>query len=369
MMHILFACGGTGGHIHPAVALAQTFQKAYPDAIISFCGTPNGMEKEIAASYSFPFYAIPLRGLKRKLTLDNLKSAWLLLRSRKRAKALLRQLNPDLVIGTGGYVCYPILRAADAYHIPVALHESNAIPGLATKMLSKKVPLIFSNFETTQTSLPHAKAIHCVGNPLRSGFAVTDAASAKAKLHISPGTRLILSFGGSLGAEHLNDAILLWMRDIAKHQKNYHHIHVCGSRDYARCRALFEEYGLEQAKNLQLLEYLYDMPTYLCACDLAICRAGALTLSELALCKKPAILVPSPYVANNHQYYNAKVLCDCNAAIMLEEKDLSAQTLHSSITQILEKNNYAKMRTAAASLARPDASAQMIKIIQDFYAL
>jgi UDP-N-acetylglucosamine--N-acetylmuramyl-(pentapeptide) pyrophosphoryl-undecaprenol N-acetylglucosamine transferase len=370
-LKILFACGGTGGHIHPALAIAQAFCDADPNAQISFCGTPNGLEKELVTKSGYPFHSIPLQGLRRSLSLSNFKTAWLLFRSRHRAKKLLKSLQPDLVIGTGGYICYPLLRAAARAGIPCALHESNAIPGLTCKVLSRKIPIILTNFSTTSQYLPKANQMIRVGNPLRSGFLSLSHEAARAKLHLSnQKTRMILSFGGSLGAEPLNDTILAWYRDVCAKRSDLFCVHVCGSRDYARSKQLFYDYGLDRCKNLCLMEYLYDMPTYLRACDLAICRAGAMTLSELALCQTPAILIPSPYVTNNHQFHNACALRDSGAALLIEEKDLSVKSLNQAVSSLFQNpKDYQKMKNAMARFATPHAAKTIVQILSEKFSL
>ncbi len=370
-MHILFACGGSGGHIHPALAIAQAFQDEFPDVTISFCGTPNGMERTLVTQAGFPFYAIPLQGLRRSLSLHNLKTAWLLLLSSHRAKKLLRQLKPDLVIGTGGYVCYPILRAATRASLPCALHESNAIPGLTTKRLSGKIPIVFTNFSTTSRFLPKADEVCCVGNPLRSAFVTQSQSTARAKLGITNSrTRVLLSFGGSLGAEHLNDAVLDFMQMQCSQKADVIHFHVCGSRDYDRCKQRYQSYGLEKSNRFHLLEFVYDMPTYLCACDAVICRAGAMTLSEVAICQKPSILIPSPYVTNNHQFHNAKVFSNAGASFLIEEKDLTASTLYRNITRIFaDQKQYQAMQNAAGTLAKKDAAQKIITHLRKKFSL
>ncbi len=368
---ILFACGGTGGHIHPALAIAQAFCDADPHTQIFFCGTPNGLEKELVTKSGFSFDSIPLQGLRRSLSFSNFKTAWLLLLARKRAKSLLKRIQPDLVIGTGGYICYPILRAAIRAKIPCALHESNAIPGLTCKVLSREIPIILTNFSVTNQYLPKAKRIVRVGNPLRNGFLSLTHEMARAKLHLSnPAVRMVLSFGGSLGAEPLNDTILTWYRDICANRPDLYCVHVCGSRDYVRVKKLFYDYGLDRAKNLCLMEYLYDMPTYLRACDLAICRAGAMTLSELALCKVPSVLIPSPYVTNNHQFHNASALRDHGCALLLEEKDLTVKSLNQAVFSLLEnKTAYRNMQRALAQFATPNAAQTIVQILYDQFSL
>ncbi len=364
-MKLLVSGGGTGGHIQPALALADTFSSLFPDAEVGFCGTPHGMEASLVAKEGVPFYPIDIRGLRRSLSLSNLKTVYLTLRSFSQAKKILSMVRPDLVIGTGGYVCYPLLRCAAKAGIPCALHESNAIPGLTTKLLSGRVDAVFTNFPTTKDALPRAKALYCVGNPLRSGFSGFDPITARKRLGISARyPHVLLSYGGSLGAEHLNDAILAYMVEYGVKHRDLYHIHVCGKRDYQRIRTAFTQAGLDRYAHLQLKEYLYDMPLYLSAASLVICRAGAMTLSEVAISQKPSILIPSPYVTHNHQFHNAKFFENAGASICIEERLCTAESLKNAVTEILsDKERYRKMAQAAKRLAKEDAANEILDIL------
>ena len=327
-MNVLMTGGGTGGHVNPALAIAHTIKMNNPDANIAFVGTPKGMENTLVGKEGYKMYHVDIQGIRRSLSPSNIKTAYLALVSPIRAKKIIREFKPDIVIGTGGYVCWPILVAASKMGVATAVHESNAVPGVATKRLEKYCDKIFLNFEDTANYLKFKNKLIHVGNPLRALFSSYDRDKAREELGIGKEyDKVILSYGGSLGAHALNMTMLDYMDKYARHTPNIRVIHAAGSREYASVRAEFEARGLDKYKNLELSEYIYNMPQVMSAADVVISRAGAMTVSELALKRKNCILVPSPYVTNNHQYKNAKVLADANAAVLLCEKELTAELL------------------------------------------
>lgn len=335
-MRVLLTGGGTGGHINPALAIAHTILKHEPDSEIAFVGTSHGMENRLIPKENFPLYHIEIRGLRRSLSLSNLRTLYLTITSVSKAKKLIAEFKPDLCIGTGGYVCWPLMRAAASLGIPTALHESNALAGVAVRMLAPSVDVIFTNFESTATQLPRAKKILHVGNPTKEGFESISYQEARDTLGFTSHYRFsILSCGGSLGAEKINEEMLRFMKEFSSKHPEIHHLHQAGVGNYATVKAEFDRLGLSSCKNLTLVDYIYDMPTRLAAADLVINRAGAMTLSELALLKKPAILIPSPNVTDNHQYKNAKVLADADAAVLLREEELTTEALTEAVESIL----------------------------------
>ncbi len=323
-MRVLMTGGGTGGHVNPALAIANTIKQNDASAEIAYVGTKKGIEHKLVPKAGYPMYYVEIQGMKRNFSPSNLKAAYLAVTSPYKAKGIIEEFKPDLVVGTGGYVCWPVMKAAADMGIPTALHESNAIAGVAVKMLQKNVDRIYLNFEKTGETLtcPKEKLLK-VGNPVMGGFTSLTRAQAREKLGIPDKYKyIILSYAGSMGAEKVNDAVLCLMRDFtAKHPEVYH-IHATGAIENELCTTQFREMGLDKFENIELCEYIYDMPTKMAAADLTINRAGAMTVSELAITGKPAIFIPSPNVAENHQYKNAKVLFDANAARLLEEKDL-----------------------------------------------
>ncbi len=324
-MRVLMTGGGTGGHVNPALAIANTIRQNDPSAEIAYVGTKRGIEAKLVPAAGYPLYFVEIQGMRRSLSLSNLKTLYLTVTSPIKAKKIIRDFKPDLVVGTGGYVSWPVVKAASQMGIPCALHESNAVPGVAVKMLARAVDRIYLNFEETGAELPCKEKILRVGNPLQSDFAVLTRQEARRHLGIPDKYKYcILSYGGSMGAERLNAAVLKLMRDFTAKHPEVFHLHATGAIEKELCGQWYREMGLDACENIRLVEYIYDMPYQMAAADLIICRAGAMTVSELAMAGKCAVFIPSPNVTNNHQYKNAKVLADAGAASLFEEKDLEA---------------------------------------------
>ena len=357
-MNVLMTGGGTGGHVNPALAIAATIKKNIPDANIAFVGTPKGMENKLVSAEGYKMYHVDIQGIRRSLSPSNIKTAYLALVSPIRAKKIVREFKPDIVIGTGGYVCWPILVAASRMGVPTAIHESNAVPGVATKRLEKYLDRIFINFEDTINYLKHKEKVVHTGNPLRASFDVYDREKARAELGIGEETRkLVVSYGGSLGAHAINTTMLDYMERFASKTSDIRVIHAAGSREYQSIRAEFEVRGLDKYDNLELREYIYNMPVVMSAADVVISRAGAMTVSELSLKGKNCILVPSPYVTNNHQYKNAKVLADADAAILIRESDYNAEVMNEQIRALFEdESRSARMSAEIRKFALEDAN-------------
>ena len=357
--------GGTGGHVYPALAIAELIKTNVPDAEIAFVGTERGIENKLVPAEGYQLYHIQIQGIRRSLSLSNLKTAYLVMVSPHRAKKIIEEFKPDLVIGTGGYVCWPLLRAASDLEIPCMVHESNALPGVAVRQLQKRVDVILTNFEETAKLLKEKEKIVNVGNPLRGDCNLWDRQSARKKLGIPDSVDfVILSFGGSLGADRLNEAAIDVMRNFSAKRENVMHIHAGGARGYENARRMFSSYGLERNDRLILKDYIYEMPLYMAAADLVICRAGAMTLTEIATMQKPAILIPSPNVTDNHQYKNAKVLADGGAAELIEEKDLTAERICEAVERLAEdKELRAEMQRNSARFARSDAGKRIYEEI------
>lgn len=341
-MKVLLAGGGTGGHINPAIAIANTIKDHVKTAEIAFIGTKKGLENSLVAKAGYPLYHIEMRGLRRSLSLSNIKTAYYYFTAPHKAKRLLLEFEPDIVIGTGGYLCWPLLHAAAKLGIPTAVHESNAIPGKAVRMLEKEVDRIYTNFPSTAEALREKDKILCVGNPLISPPSGKMNGNLHKALNIPDGTRhVVLSFGGSLGAERVNEEVLGLMRMLSAREPDIFHIHATGKIEHEAAMKTAAEYGLDKCPNIRLVEYIYDMPLWERAADAVICRAGAMTISEMALLGRACILIPSPNVVNNHQYENAKRLADAGAAIMLEEKYLTTNALYDSVCDILHNKKTA----------------------------
>ena len=353
-MRIILTGGGTAGHVNPAIAIAEIIKSNRSDAEIIFVGTPDGMERRLVDSVGYAYYPIRSAGFTRSLSLKNIKSLWLAFRSPQKAKKLLMELKPDLVIGTGGYVCWPILSAAAALGIPCAVHESNAIPGLTVRRLSRRVDTVMLNFSEAEASLKGARRVVRVGNPLRSGFKKETRESARKALGIPQDARLVVSFGGSLGAAAINRAILELFREYTSTDKRAYHIHGCGKRYFEEFKASLDAELGPLPERIQCREYLSDMPRLMAAADLLICRAGAMTISEIARSGRAAILIPSPNVAGDHQTKNALAMEKAGAAILLTENRLTE--LSTCVKRVLSDNQVrVKMEQAASAFHTIDA--------------
>ena len=357
-MKVLIAAGGTAGHINPALAIAGRIKAGCPEAEIHFAGRRKGMEYDLVTRAGYTFHHIEVNGIQRSLTpkniARNIAAVWHLALAMPRAGAMLRQLQPDLVIGAGGYVSGPVLQAAARRGIPTAIHEQNAFPGVTNKILAKEVDVVFAASAAAVDRLGAPDKTLVVGNPVRPEVFRQDRAAARKAL--GAGDRVVLlSFGGSLGARRINEVVA----DLAAwHTKNrdFLHIHATGSRGVELFRRLGLEKGFAGAKQLQVKEYIQDMPRMLAAADLVISRAGALTLAELEAAGRAAILIPSPNVAENHQYYNALELEKAGAAVVVEEKDLTGEKLIELVDRLTSRpETLAEMGQKARALARPDS--------------
>ena len=349
-MHILFAGGGTAGHINPALSVAKYLEQNYDNVKISYIGTKKGLENDLVPKAGYELRHVKISGIKRSLSPKNLITAVRLFTSQAEAKKLIREFRPDIVIGTGGYACWPCVKVAAAMGIPTMLHEANATPGLAVKKLVTKIDTLLTNFDETKDRISGCSRVVKVGMPMRGEFERISKAEAREKLGLTDKEKyVILSFGGSLGAPMVNRASLEVMRDLSSTRDDIVHYHSTGSREYENSSALFKEWKLEGHKNLHLAPYIYDMSYKMAAADLVICRSGAMTLAELTRMGVPAILIPSPNVTDNHQYKNAKVLADAGAAIIIEEKDFDGECVTNAARVLID--NDAKRRAMGESIS------------------
>ena len=371
-MNIVFVAGGTGGHINPAIAIAGKVQERRPDAKISFIGNRNGMEATLVPKAGYKFYPIDVAGFQRKLTLKNIKrnidAVYKVFLSSSQSAKLLKELNPDIVVGTGGYTCGPVLRKAHKLGIKTATHEQNAFPGVTTKMLCKYVDEIMVAMPEAVSRLPENRKYTVTGNPVRASIINTTKEQARRALGLDD-RPMILSLGGSLGARAVNEAVADVLAAHAN-TKKYYHFHAIGKYGMSFMPELIRSKGVdyENLDNLRITEYIYDMDLCMAAADLVINRAGASTISELQVQGKPSILIPSPNVVENHQFFNAKTLADKGAAIIVEEKDLSTNVLTEKVLSLIEdKEALAKMSKAAKSMAVVDSNDRIYDCINSLY--
>ncbi|MDY5859485.1 MAG: undecaprenyldiphospho-muramoylpentapeptide beta-N-acetylglucosaminyltransferase [Eubacteriales bacterium] len=364
-MRVLMTGGGTGGHVNPAIAIADTIKEHIPSAEIAFVGTKRGIENKLVPAAGYKLYHVDVRGFRRSLSLANIRAAFLAAVSPIVAKKLVKDFKPDVVIGTGGYVSWPLLVAASKLGVPSAVHESNAVPGLAVRRLVPYVDKIFVNFAVTGETLGAPEKTMHVGSPLRTDFGTVTRREAREKLGLPDSCRqYVVSFGGSLGAERVNSAVLDLMRDYLSKHPDIYCTHACGASGYEETHRQFEEAGLDKAANLELVEYIYDMPLRMAAADMVISRSGAITLSELAAAQKAAVLIPSPNVTDNQQYKNAKVFADAGGAVLIEEKDLTPERICSEVSAVLENSaRMHRLEKNISAFAVPDSNERIYREI------
>ncbi len=367
-MHILFAGGGTAGHINPALAVAGFIKEKHPDAKISYIGTANKLEAKLVPAAGYDFYTIDVAGFQRKLTpknvLKNISAVKKAVTASYTAKKILKQLKPDVVVGTGGYVSGPVLKQAQKLGIKTAIHEQNAFPGVTTKMLASGADCVMLAMPEAEKRLKLTKKPVITGNPVRQALLDVDREEARKKLKLGK-EPLILSFGGSLGARPINEAVtelIKWHNASGE----FYHIHSTGKNGYETMLGNLK--GISLNDKITIKEYIYDMDLCMAAADLVICRAGAITLSELQVCGKASILIPSPYVAENHQYHNAMTLKNVGAAEVIEEKDLSADSLIDAVKRLTSENKTIdRMSQKAKETAICDANERIYNEIIKLY--
>lgn len=363
---ILFATGGTGGHINPALAVAGYIRENYPKAEILFVGTADRMEAQLVPAAGYDFKTIEIQGFSRELNFEglkhNIKTVNLLFKSEGQAKKIIEDFKPDVVIGFGGYVSGPVLSVAARMGIPTAVHEQNAFPGVTNKNLAKKVDVVMLTAPEAEKLLKPKNPCVVTGLPIRGEIisANKEFARAEMKLDLRP---LILSMGGSLGARAINEAVkYLILHRFEK--KDCYYLHATGKAGASMIDDIGKDVDLNTNPQIMLREYINDMDRCLAAADLVVCRAGASSLSEIQALGKPSILVPYPYAAENHQYYNAKTMSDRDAAILIEEKDFTGERLLSEVEKLLSKpERLKKMGENARAMAILDASQRITECV------
>ena len=363
---IIFAAGGTGGHINPALAVAGEVRRQYPDAKILFIGTAEKMEARLVPAAGYDFKTIQISGFNRVLNLNgikqNIKTLSHLLKSSSQAKKIIKEFSPDVVIGFGGYVSGPVVRAAAKLGIPTAIHEQNAFPGVTNKTLAKMVDAVMLTAEQAAQYMQPKNPVIVTGLPVRGELLEADRDISRAELGLDE-KPLILSMGGSLGAKAINEAMLEVISNRWQ-ANNCTFMHATG-KDCKDFPERLAQNGVDlNAKNIIVRDYINDMHRCLAAADLVICRAGASSLSEFQALGKPSILIPYPFATENHQFHNAKALADKGAAIVIEEKDLTSAKLMQQIDTLLESpGKLDSMGRAAKSMAVTDAQARIVEVL------
>lgn len=357
-MRILISAGGTGGHIYPALAIIEGFKKYDKDLEVLYIGTKNRMEKDIVPKNGIPYYGIEIYGLSKNIFKD-IKDVFLIFKAKKEIKKKMLEFKPDVVLGIGGYVTYPVLSVAKSLHIKTFIHEQNAIPGKTNKMISKYADIIGISFKESAKYFPNRNVLY-TGNPTGIG-ALNTPRITKSSLGLNDDKPLVVVVCGSLGSETVNNAMKGYLKTLEN--KDYQVVYITGKN-------LYEEFiKIKYPKNVKVLPYLDNLTGLLKETDVLVARAGASTIAEVLSLKVPTIFIPSPYVANNHQYYNAVSLKNDNLALMLEEKDLSIPNITKNIEDLLYnkdkqikiKNNLNKVSTLDSTKIIYDAIKELIK--------
>lgn len=369
-MNVLFACGGTGGHINPALAIASCIRRHEPDVKILFAGTPDGMETRLVKEAGFDFTPIQVKGFWRGFAPEdirhNLKAVRYMMTAPKTARRIIGDFKPDIVIGTGGYVSGPVVYTAQKMGFKTLIHEQNAFPGVTTKMLAKKADTVCMAVGEAKRMLHIAGKACVTGNPVRDSIIYRSKAEARRALGLDDKI-CIFSFGGSLGATMINRVaadLMEWHKDTDM----VNHIHGYGQLGVEIFPKLLKDRGvsLEGNKRIDARQYIDDMDNCLAAADLVICRSGAITLSELEVAGKASVLIPSPTVSENHQYHNAMVLQNHHAALVIEEKDYKKEEFVAVVKDLcMNPEKLAELSRNASALAVFDTAEQIYREVRE----
>ena len=369
VVRFLFACGGTAGHVNPALAIAGRLCELFPDSEVLFVGAKGNMETELVPMAGYEIETVKITNLQRGFSMEkiahNVRTAANIVISRRQADKIIRNFNPDVVIGTGGYVCYPVITAAVARKIPTVIHESNVVPGLTTKSLSNVADKILVGFEDSRAYYRRPDKVTVTGTPVRGDFFTYTKAEAREKLGFSDDIPFVVAVWGSLGAEKMNE-IMINIVDRAEKKPFFRFICATGKREYEAISARLGHSRLVELKNsgFDIREYIYDMPLYMSAADLVMCRAGASTLAELAALGKPAILVPSPNVTNDHQSKNAQVMEKRGAAMLIPDATVSAENLLATVSELLSDSaRLAEMSEKMGESGGKDCTDKVVSVI------
>ncbi|MBD3384255.1 undecaprenyldiphospho-muramoylpentapeptide beta-N-acetylglucosaminyltransferase [candidate division KSB1 bacterium] len=355
---IVFAAGGTAGHLYPALTIAAELKKRFDAAEIHFIGTPKGIESRVVPSRGYPLHFISVRGFKRGSVLQNIAVIFRLVSSLIHSLVLLYRIKPQVCIGTGGYASGPVMFMATLLKIPTCIQEQNSYPGLTTRLLAGRVDRVFVAYDSVINHLQSADNVSITGNPVRKMDADIESGQARQHFKIDKGP-VLLVFGGSQGARIINDTMIAIL-DRLLSETRIQILWSCGEKNWP---AIEDKIG-QTDRRVRLYPYIDEMDKAYAAGDLAICRAGALTLAELALCRLPAVLIPLKIAAENHQEYNARVMEKHNAAVVITEAELNSNLVYNTIIALIQdQDRLRKMRAALKEMARPDAGEKIVDVI------
>ena len=337
-MRAIIAAAGTGGHINPGIAIANKIKEKEPNSEIVFVGTGRGLEKDLVPRAGYELKTIDAYGIERKITVQNLKNLYATYKSIGSAQKIIQSFKPDVLIGTGGYICVPTVIAAKKMEIPVVLHESNAFPGVAVKLFKKKADKILVGFEDAKKRLDNRENVVVTGNPIKLkkiDFSISEKNKIIKETGLKSDKPIVLVFGGSQGAQSINQSLLEII--VNKKNKDYQIMWAAGPEQYKEIKKKLEEVNIniENIDNVKIVPYIYNMEEIMNIADLVVCRSGAMTITEISVVGKPAIFIPFPYATENHQEYNAKVLENVGAARIILNKDLNSEILGNTINEIV----------------------------------
>jgi len=367
-MKVIIAAAGTGGHINPGIAIANIIEKEYPNSDIRFIATGKQLEEDLISKAGFKSYAIHAYGFSKKLTIQNMKNNIKTIQGFSEAKKILKEFKPDIVIGTGGYICGAVISSAKTLGIPTLLHESNAYPGLAIRMLSRKADTILVGIKEAENGLKHAKRVVYTGTPTKVkplNLSKTEKKKILKELNINDKLPIVLVFGGSQGAKRINDCIIEIIKN--KLNKEYQIVWSTGAIQYDIIKEELKKdnIDIEKVENAKILPYIYNMDEVMSISDLVVARSGALTLTELALLGKPAIFIPLPSSTANRQEDNARVFEKSGAAKIILNNDVNKDNLNDMIKDIvLDKEKLNKMYQKSKKLAIYDVEDRILNEIK-----
>lgn len=369
-MKVIFTCGGTGGHIYPAIAVADIWKERHPDSEILFIGGKGNMEEQLVPKAGYRLITMPAFGLERGLSLKNIRENFRAVKSTlngiAKCKKIIRDFGPDVIVGTGGYASFPALMAGSMLGVPTCVHEANAMPGLTTRLIAGRVSKVLVCFPESKKYYRHPEKVEVVGMPVNRAFIYTKKADARAELGIDE-RPLVVSAFGSQGAKEMNRV----MADLFVLEQQagfpFRHIHAVGSYGWSWMPEYVKEMGidLEKSPAITMQEYIYNMPTVMGAADVFISRAGASSCNEIAASGTPCILIPSPNVTDNHQEKNARALADQGAAVLVQEEACSAKRLMDEITGLLaDQDRYEKMSKALHNMVVVDSAERLCDLME-----
>ncbi|MBP1763084.1 MAG: UDP-N-acetylglucosamine--N-acetylmuramyl-(pentapeptide) pyrophosphoryl-undecaprenol [Firmicutes bacterium] len=362
-MRIIMVGGGTGGHIYPAVTIARAIQSEVPDCQVLFVGTAQGLEADIIPKEGFDFTTIDICGLERKISWKNVKTLGKIAGSIWQSWKIIRDFQPDLLIGTGGYTCGPVLLAGSLMGIPTLIQEQNVVPGITNKILAKFVNLVAVGYPEAATAFHDEKKVIVTGNPIRDDVISVSREEGLAAFGLDPAKLTLLVSGGSRGARSINRAMEFVCRQIIE-RNDVQILHVTGQSEYNDVVGKYKQQGIGDgtAGNIIVKPYLYNMPLALAVADLVVFRAGAVGLAEITARGIPSILIPYPYAAENHQEFNARALEKAGAAVLIRDFDLTGPVLHTTIMELVEnRDRLARMAAASKKLGRPQAARDIVQ--------